>query len=291
MWPGVHHYQFSGQIMQLDLPILLVLHADPEVRGRLRSELRAAYRIQDVGSWDDLREAIRRSPPNAVALVDPYHDVVPGGATPDRLRHLLSEFPSSPVIATYSISDPRIGDTQTLISWGVAEVLDLKRELTGPALLRRLNVLRSHRMRLVLEAATPRFLPSRARALLADAAEVVAAGGKAPDLAERMGAVERTLHRWCAKFGLPEPRRLLACCGCCLRLICSAKEIVRWRQLPVRAATPLMRVLGTRFGWSRTRPRLRLKKMVFKRRWRCRSPRNLRAFVRAVTQHVEPKRI
>jgi AraC-like DNA-binding protein len=222
--------------MQLDLPYLFVLHTDLGVRTRLRAELRATFRVQDVGTWDELREVIRRSPPNAAAVVDPYHESEPAGAASDRLRRLLSEFPSSPVIAAYSIVEPRIEDTQAMIAWGVAEVLDMKRELTGPALLRRLDAVRSHRMRLVLEAATPRFLPSRARALLSDAAEVVAAGGKAPDLAHRLGAGERTLHRWCAKFGLPEPRRLLAW----LRVLLAADMLCEGD----RAVAPVARACG-----------------------------------------------
>jgi transcriptional regulator GlxA family with amidase domain len=92
----------------------------------------------------------------------------------------------------------------------VAEILDLSRELTCAALERRLSSAAGFQMRSVLKNAFPGVLPSRTRALLETAGDVVARGGTALDLAARLNTGERTLNRWCNKMYLPEPRRLLA---------------------------------------------------------------------------------
>lgn len=196
--------------MQSGHPVLYLLHADARLRARLGQEPGSSFRVHELSGWSELREALRRCSPDAAVLVDPHaHADQDRGPSP-RLRELLREFPSSPVIAAFEVTNDRIDDMRVLMSWGIAEILDTGRELTWPAILRRLDSARGHRMRLVLRYDLPQSLPSRTRAVLAVAAEVVAAGGKAQELAKRLQTGERTLNRWCSKVDLPEPRRLLS---------------------------------------------------------------------------------
>lgn len=195
--------------MQSELSTLYLLHDEATLAEALRRQVRSRFRVQQVRGWEEPRDSLRRCSPDAVSVVAPYFETDDGSPS-IRLRRLLLEFPSSPVITAFRVTEARLRDMQLLMRWGVAEVLDLSCELTGPALLRRLEAVRGHRMRLVLDRALPRVIPSRARALLADAAEVVAVGGRAPELAARLQTGERTLNRWCNKVDLPEPRRLLA---------------------------------------------------------------------------------
>jgi len=196
--------------MQLDLPTLCLLHADPELNEKLRAWLRSSYRIRQFGDWHELHESVRRFHPNSIALVDPYKDPKSDGTPSLHLRGLLSAFPTSPIIAACRFTPERVADAALVAEWGVAEILDLPRELTSVALERRLNSAAGFRMRSVLSHAFPGVLPSRTRALLEIAGDVVARGGTAPDFAARLNTGERTLNRWCAKMHLPEPRRLLA---------------------------------------------------------------------------------
>ena len=197
--------------MQSVSPPLYLLHPDRALRAKLRQELGSSFRLHELGGWDELRDALRRCSPDAIVLVGPHADTNHiGGPPSSELRQLLREFPSSPVFAAFRVTDAHIDSMRLLMSWGVAEILNTRRKLKWPAVLRRLDAARGHRMRLLLRYDLPHSLPSRARALLSVAADVVAAGGKTPELAERLQTGERTLNRWCSKVDLPEPRRLLA---------------------------------------------------------------------------------
>jgi transcriptional regulator GlxA family with amidase domain len=107
--------------------------------------------------------------------------------------------------------DPARADLlRTLLEWGVADVVALGREDSPAALARRIRVVQGRAVHRLLRRALPRGVPSRARVLLTKAAETVAAGGQAPELAEALGVNERTVPRWCARADLPPPRRLMA---------------------------------------------------------------------------------
>lgn len=191
------------------------LHDDVELRSRLAGVLTGADRLVRVPDWETLRASLRRAPATAISVVDPQRE--PAG----ELRVLLEEFPSATVLAVVR-PGPAHGDAlRQLFAWGVADVIVLGREDTPPALARRVDGVRARAVHRLLERALPRTVPSRSRALLAVAAETVAAGGLAPELAAALGVKERTVLRWCERADLPPPRRLLAW----LRLLMAAEML------------------------------------------------------------------
>jgi AraC-like DNA-binding protein len=202
------NYHFFGQHMQSELPTLYLLHDAAELEAALKRDLSAMFRLRIVGDWAALRDALKRCAPNSVAVVNPYLASKPGEALSDQLSRMLANCPSSPVVAAFEVTPDRIPDLQRLHGWGVADVLDLREELTPSAVVHRFEVIRYHRIRVVLKGALPRSLPTRARALITAAAEVVSDGGQTTDLAARLQLTERTLSRWCSKAGLPQPRRM-----------------------------------------------------------------------------------
>jgi AraC-like DNA-binding protein len=201
--------------MQTVIRPVFLLHEDPDLKSRLCGVLSDAEELVRVPDWDSLRASLRRAPATAISVVDPQH------APPGELRVLLQEFPSATVLAVVSPALGR-GDTlRELFAWGVADVIVRGREDTIPALARRVDGVRARTVHRLLERALPRTVPSRSRALLAAAAETVAAGGLAAELAAALGVNERTVLRWCERADLPPPRRLLAW----LRLLLAAEML------------------------------------------------------------------
>lgn len=187
-------------------PIYL-LHNDAALLVQLQNVPGLFYRVHQCVSWSSLSESLRRSPPTALAVVDPLG---PGGTLTDSLRELLREFPSATVVAALEV-DPNSSVTlTTLLDWGVAEWWDLGRENTPAALARRLRAIWSLPAKRLLTRALPNGLPTRQRMLVTTAVEVVAAGGSSPELANALGVAMRTLPRRCERADLPPPRRLLA---------------------------------------------------------------------------------
>jgi AraC-like DNA-binding protein len=185
---------------------LLVLHADEEFCHTLSLVPGGAYSLQRCADWTALRAALRRAPANAICIV-------PGAESegaPDHLGALLSEFPSATVLAAVEVHPGRAELLRILIGWGVADTIDLLREDSPQALARRLRLVQTRSVSRLLTRALPRGVPSRTRWLLTRAAEVVALGGAAPQLALALDVDERTVPRWCRRADLPPPRTLLA---------------------------------------------------------------------------------
>jgi AraC-like DNA-binding protein len=204
MWRENIH---SGHCMGPLITPVYLLHPDPALRDRLRAAPAHATCIVPVADWRGLRDALRRAPLGAVAVVDP---VGPRGGLAEEIRDLLRALPSAVVIAALPVG-PGDGPTiRTLLAWGVADILDLVREDTPVAMLRRLVLVRGRAADRLLQRALPGSVPSRARALLTTAAHVVVAGGQGPEFARALAVDERTVPRWCARADLPTPRRLLA---------------------------------------------------------------------------------
>ncbi|HET7228525.1 MAG TPA: helix-turn-helix domain-containing protein [Longimicrobium sp.] len=195
---------------------LFLLHASIRLRDNLAQAEGGAFRLTPVAGWDELGAALRRAPGTAVCVVDPY---APDGALAAELRVLLDELPSATVLAACEVNPGRADDLRTLLRWGVADVIALGREDTAPALARRIRLVQGRTIHRLLRRALPRGVPSRARSLLTTAAETVAAGGQAPELAAALGVTERTVPRWFERADLPPPRRLLAW----LRLLLAAE--------------------------------------------------------------------
>jgi hypothetical protein len=193
--------------MQSVVRPLLVLHGDSAVRERVR-EAAAGYEFRSVRDWQDLHAGLQRSPITAVALVDPWH---PGGsgAGLQSLRDLLQRFPAFTVVAAGRYAPARGDVLREILSWGVADALDTDRESTPAAITRRLGSVQGRSAQLLVFRALEGSVHSRAQALLSATAEVVAAGGQAPELARALGADERTVLRWLQRADLPAPRRLM----------------------------------------------------------------------------------
>lgn len=195
--------------MQAVVRPLYLLHDSVELGERLRLIETGAFRLVAVGDWAALGRELARAPSTAVSIVDPGAGAAPGEMA-EELRALLARFPAATVVAALRVDPARADDLRTLMEWGVADVIALGREDTPVALARRIQAVQARSVDRLLRRALPRGVPSRARILLSAAAETVAAGGQASELAAALGVNERTVPRWCRRADLPPPRRLLA---------------------------------------------------------------------------------
>ena len=186
---------------------LLVMHPDAAFRDRVRQACGTDYHFQTLPDWDSLHTAIREAPPAALAMVDPYSGM---NGLSGSLRSLLSEFPSTAVLAAMEVTPERHEDLRTLGRWGVVQVIALKHDDTPPAIAQRLRAARGRPLRALLEQILPPEVSGRARSIIDAACDVVTAGEHGRDLAKSLYLSRRTLLRWCQRAGLPAPRRLLA---------------------------------------------------------------------------------
>lgn len=190
---------------------LLVLHSNGAFGEHLRRVSTRGFHCSFLAGWDALRRAIMQSPPAAIVVVDPYADSVRADPRLSlELRALLWEFPSATVLAALEIRPGRARDLRTLGEWGVTDVISLVEDDTHEAIYRRLRAVEGRSLQTLLDRMLPPLLSGRTRMLIMTAAEVVAAGGKARELARRLHLSERTVLRWADRGGLPPPRRLLA---------------------------------------------------------------------------------
>jgi AraC-like DNA-binding protein len=188
---------------------LLLLHSNTVLRERVRRASHRQFDLQHVTSWTHLQEAIRESAPGALVLIDPYADGGSEGHFSPALRALLRDFPSATVVAAMSVQPDDFRSIRTLGTWGVAEIVDLAVDTTSASLAALLDKVSGQRFRVLLETSVLPHTSGRARSIVLAAADVVATGGQAEDLAESLGISRRTLLRWCDQAGLPPPRRLL----------------------------------------------------------------------------------
>ncbi len=186
---------------------VLTLHADPEVRARVRAATRGGYIVQEVADWTALRTALREAPPSTLVVVDPYFGS--GAQLAPDLLHLLVDFPSTPIVATVRLDLGAAEDLSTLSDWGVTEIITLRHDDTPNAFRERLRGAHGLPLKVLLDSLLPHDLPARARTIIDTAADVVATGGAMQDLAARLSISERTLRRWCEAGGLPPARKLL----------------------------------------------------------------------------------
>jgi AraC-like DNA-binding protein len=188
---------------------ILLLHPDPVLLSSLRAAAEDGERVRVVADWDALERALRVAPPGAVAVVDPCFGQEGGPPSP-RLGEILEALRSAQVVAAFPVSGQTVPYVETLVRWGVADLIDMGREETPGALRHRLGMVHRRMVTRLLDRALPRATPSRTRALLAAAAEAAAAGGGSAELARALGTTERTVLRWCNRADLPHPRRLFA---------------------------------------------------------------------------------
>jgi AraC-like DNA-binding protein len=195
--------------MQPVIRPLYLMHPSTDLLQQLRLAEAGLFRLARVPGWGELTNELARAPGTAVCIVDPYDRARPGVLAPE-LAALFRRFPSATVLAALRVDPGNAGELRTLFDWGVADVIALGREDTPVALARRVRAVQARTVHRLLKRALPRGVPSRARILLTTAAETVAAGGQAPELAAALGVNERTVPRWCRRADLPAPRRLLA---------------------------------------------------------------------------------
>lgn len=191
--------------------LLLILHRNGAFRERVRRVGPRGFQCIFLSSWDALRRAVVDSPPAAILVVDPYADSSRDDPQlSSELRALLWEFPSATVLAALEILPGHSRDLRTLGEWGVTDIISLAEDDTHEAVYRRLRSVEGRSLQSLLERTLPPLLSGRARMLMMTAAEVVAVGGRARELARRLHLSERTVLRWAERGGLPPPRRLLA---------------------------------------------------------------------------------
>jgi AraC-like DNA-binding protein len=188
-------------------PPLLVLHRNGALRARLRE---MGERYVAVEGWDELRAAVSVAPPSALVVVDPCSGDGPRPRLSGDLRTLLWEFPSATVLAATDVACGSSRELRALGEWGVSDVIALPTGIEDGLLESRLVEARARSLDRILARAGPPCRGARRGGLLRHAAEAVAGGAGASDLARTMRRSERTVLRMAARDGLPPPRRLMA---------------------------------------------------------------------------------
>jgi AraC-like DNA-binding protein len=203
----LHH--FVRATMQRPGRSLLVLHRDFAFLQRVKEAAEGVFQLRELADWRGLERTLAGAGPGALVVVDPYHGSPRGSnRLAPELRMLRHSFPSAVVLAAFSYRERGYRDIWALSTWGVAEVLVLEEESTRTAVQQLLQEVRNRSLRRLLDGVR---LPhaGRARPVLDAAAEVVASGGQARDLARALSVSRATLLRWCTRAELPPPRRLL----------------------------------------------------------------------------------
>lgn len=172
-------------------------------------DIGAPYAVEPAVRWSDADDVVREAPPSAVVMVNPYAGAS-GGAGFPRLRELLRRFPSTTVVAAMPLSPENVGDVNTLMEWGVSEVVDSGPECTGRAIQARLRQAHARPLKRRLERALSAYVGGEARELLLGAAEVAVEGGGAPELARVLRMAPRTLTERCTRADVPHPRQVQA---------------------------------------------------------------------------------
>lgn len=188
---------------------VLLLHPDETFQRRVRSSLPEGFGCWTMPEWSALRDAVRDAAPTTVALVDPCFGRGPGGLAPE-LRGLLADFSWFPVVAALEGRTACAADVRTLREWGVAEVLVRGMEDTPQGIAGAVRHAQRSVLRGTMQEVVPPYVAGPARLLLLAAAEAIARGGHAPDLAAALHVTETTVMRRCERLCLPPPRRLLA---------------------------------------------------------------------------------
>ena len=195
--------------MQVTQRPLLVLHENRLFRDRLERVSQDLFELDFREDWESLREGVRRAPPAAVVVVDPYMERSNGSEPSAELRRLLETHPSATVVAALRTTPRAYRDIWTLGEWGVAEIIQLEEETDLRALRKRLRHARGEPLRSLVADRLPIPLTGRARSILELAVDTVMEGGHPRDLARTMSLSPSTLLRWCDRAQLPTPRRLL----------------------------------------------------------------------------------
>ncbi len=187
-------------------PVYLA-HQETALREHLRAVLQHPFELVPVRDLSNLRAKLLSAPPTAVCFVDPFA----GGSRclDEELYKIRRDYPTLGVVAALRVTPDDAVNLRTLVEWGVAEILDLARDNSPIAVLKRFHDVRVYWAHSIFSQALP-TLSTRARTMLHVIADVAASGGTVVDLANALTIDERTVPRWCERAGLPPARRLLA---------------------------------------------------------------------------------
>jgi AraC-like DNA-binding protein len=171
----------------------------------------AAYVRQPI-AWNELEKFTLRGAPDGVVILEPVDPGSPAVtfSRVQQLRRVIGHPSTLPILAVARHPENTPEIFASLLAAGLTEWIDLGRECSPAALERRLSRITSITVQRLLDRALPGLIPSRTRAVLAQAAEVAASGGRTLDFAEAMGVAERTASFRCARADLPPARRLLS---------------------------------------------------------------------------------
>jgi len=186
---------------------IFLLHPDEEFRRRVRSSLTEGFGCWVLPDWRTLREAARNASAAEVAVVEASG---PDAGLSPELRAFLAEFPQVPVIAVLPPALESVREVRTLREWGVAEVIVRGVEDTPEGIAGAVRYAQGTVLRGVVQEILPPYVGAPTRRLLLAAAEAIATGGHARDMAAALSVTETTVMRRCERLRLPPPRRLLA---------------------------------------------------------------------------------
>lgn len=190
-------------------PLFLLTECE-ELVACLRQVMERPFSLYRVADWTSLKRELRSAAPTAVCFVDAMRYVGCERALAEGLRELTQEFPNLAVVGCLEIGSGDVGVLAALQSWGVAEILDLRRDVSSAAVARRLDAVANFWTKRLFQAALPRSFSARGRAVVGAVARITAQGGNVPELAKALGIKNRSVSRWCSDAGLPEPRRMFA---------------------------------------------------------------------------------
>jgi AraC-like DNA-binding protein len=172
------------------------------------THLAAPFEAQAV-DWTALAGIARTSAPSTVIVIDPF--VSRGSPELDaRIPALLAAAHMLPVVGVVPFRATYHSAVRTLLGWGLTDIADAELENTADAIRLRLLSIHAQPLKKLVEASLSRFVSADALTLIRAAAEVAVDRGTAIELGRLFGSSERTVSGWCAREGLPPPRRLLA---------------------------------------------------------------------------------
>jgi AraC-like DNA-binding protein len=164
--------------------------------------------VPEVLSRANLLDAVRSAPPSAVILVEPFTG---GALVPEPwICDLAAAAPLVPIVACTPFRPTHMQGITTLLAWGVTEIADVEFEATSASIRQRLLDTHAKPFKRRLEQRLSRRVSQNGLTLLRAAAAVAVDGGTSVGLASAVGCSDRTVPGWCAREGLPSPRRLLA---------------------------------------------------------------------------------
>lgn len=176
--------------------------------GEFRS-LPALYDPVGVQGWELLLEMVAREPPSTLVVVPSLAERQ--WAPEPRVRRLVRVAPMVPVLPAVLLRPENSAVVAAMVEWGATQLLDLEfeGEEAPEMLLARLASAHAQPFKRRFQPLLSRFVPHRALTLIWAGCDVVVDGGLSRDLARTFGVRGRTVGEWCAREGLPPPKRLL----------------------------------------------------------------------------------